>query len=63
MIGVTASLRVTALDYIMKYFAQDTLIPPILKSKMKSDCGINHPVSSHMLCPQALLNKFDEAPQ
>jgi hypothetical protein len=46
----------------MKDFEQDTLTPPIPKSKMKSDRGFNHPVIARMLCPRAVLNEFDEDP-
>ena len=46
----------------MKDFEQDTLTPPIPKSKMKSDHGFNHPVIARMLCPRAVLNEFDEDP-
>jgi hypothetical protein len=51
------------LNYIMKIFKEDALTPPIPKSKMKSDRGINHPVIACLLCPRALLNEFDEDPQ
>jgi hypothetical protein len=44
----------------MKDFEQDVLIPPIPKSKMKSDCGFNHLVIAHMLCPHTQLDQFDE---
>ena len=59
----SSGLKHTALNYVMKDFKQNTLTPPIPKSKMKLDHGFNHPAIACTLCPRVLLNEFDEDPQ
>jgi hypothetical protein len=55
----SGSLKHAALQYIIKDYESCPFNALILKSKMKSDRGFNHPMIAWMLWPRGRLDEFD----